>query len=241
MDSELKALQANGTWSLVPLPARKSPIRCRWVFKIKHHSDGSIERYKACLVAKGFTQLEGVDYHDTFSPTAKIISVRCLLALAASHHWPVHQLDVNNAFLHGDLTEEIYMTPPPGLRRQGEDNLVCRLHKSLYGLKQASRQWFAKFSEAICSAGYEQSRVDYSLFTRKIGKSFTAFLIYVDDILIIGNDPVSIETTKKFLHSNFRIKELGSLKYFLGIEVSNSVNGIFISQRKYALEIIADA
>ncbi|KAL5785970.1 hypothetical protein ACOSQ2_008362 [Xanthoceras sorbifolium] len=241
MSSELQALQANGTWSLVPLPAGKSPIGCKWVFKIKHRSDGSIERYKARLVAKGFTQLEGIDYQDTFSPTAKIISVRCLLALAASNGWSIHQLDVTNAFLHGDLSEEIYMSPPPGLRRQGEDNLVCRLHKSLYGLKQASRQWFAKFSEAICSAGYVQSRADYSLFTRKQGKSFTALLIYVDDILITGNDPNSIAATKEFLHSNFRIKELGNLKYFLGIEVSTSKNGIFIFQRKYALEIITDA
>ena len=240
MASELQALQQNGTWTLVPLPTGKFPIGCRWVFKIKHHSDGSVERFKARLVAKGFTQLEGVDYQDTFSPTAKIISVRCLLALAAFNNWSIHQLDVNNAFLHGELNEEIYMTPPPGLRRQGEEELVCRLHKSLYGLKQASRQWFSKFSESICSAGYEQSRADYSLFTRKQGKSFTALLIYVDDILITGNDIDSINATKKFLHSNFRIKELGDLKYFLGIEVSSSKNGIFISQRKYALEIIAD-
>ncbi|RVX10168.1 Retrovirus-related Pol polyprotein from transposon RE1 [Vitis vinifera] len=238
---ELQALQANGTWSLTPLPVCKTSIGCRWVYKIKHRSDGSIERYKARLVAKGFTQLEGVDYQDTFSPTTKIISVRCLLALVAARGWSLHQMDVNNAFLHGDLHEEIYMSSPPGLRRQGEENLVCRLHKSLYGLKQASRQWFAKFSEAIQFADYAQSRADYSLFTRKQGKSFTALLIYVDDILIIGNDPVSIPTTKFFLHSHFHLKDLGDLKYFLGIEVSASKNEIFISQRKHALEIIEDA
>ncbi|WKA05692.1 hypothetical protein VitviT2T_023641 [Vitis vinifera] len=238
--SELQALQANDTWSLTPLPAGKTPIGCRWVYKIKQRSDGFIERYKARLVAKGFTQLEGVDYQNTFSPTTKIISVRCLLALAAACGWSLHQMDVNNAFLHGDLHEEIYMSPPLGLRRQEEENLVCRLHKSLYGLKQASRQWFAKFSEAIQSAGYAQSRADYSLFTRKQGKSFTALLIYVDDILITGNDPVSIATTKKFLRSHFHLKDLGDLKYFLGIEVFASKNGIFISQCKYALEIIED-
>lgn len=119
MHSELQALQANDTWTLTSLPAGKTPIGCRWVYKIKHHSDGSIERYKARLVAKGFTQFEGVDYQDTFSPTAKIITVRCLLALAAARGWSLHQLDVNNAFLHGDLNEEIYMSVPPGLQRRG--------------------------------------------------------------------------------------------------------------------------
>ena len=118
---------------------------------------------------------------------------------------------------------------------------MCRLHKSLYGLKQASRQWFSKFSEAIRAIGYVQSRDDYSLFTRIQGKSFTSLLIYVDDILITGNDPMSIAEIKKFLHSQFHFKDLGDLKYFLGIEISSSKNGIFISQRKYALEIIKDA
>ena len=133
------------------------------------------------------------------------------------------------------------MSPPPMLLRQGEDNLVCLLHKSLYALKQASRQWLSKFSEAIRAAGYVQSRANYSLFTRIQGKSCTTLLIYVDDILITGNDPVSIAAIKKFLHSQFQLKDLGDLKYFLGIEVSSSKNGIFISQRKYALEIIKDA
>lgn len=110
MQSELEALRVNGTWTLMPLPSGKKPIGCRWVYKIKHKSDGSIDKYKARLVAKGFTQLEGVDYQDTFSPTAKLVSVRCLLALAATHGWSLHQLDVNNAFLHGDLHEEIYVS-----------------------------------------------------------------------------------------------------------------------------------
>ncbi|RVW59291.1 Retrovirus-related Pol polyprotein from transposon TNT 1-94 [Vitis vinifera] len=134
MQSELVALDANHTWSLTPLPPGKKPIGCCWVYKIKRHSDGTIERFKACLVAKGYTQLEGLDYHDTFSPTAKMITVHCLLALAAAQNWSLHQFDVNNAFLHGDLHEEIYMTLPLGLQGQ-EENQVCRLHKSLYGLK----------------------------------------------------------------------------------------------------------
>ena len=241
MRSKLQALQTNGTWTLTSLLAGKTSIGYRWVYKIKHHSNGPIERYNARLVANGFTQLEGVNYKDTFSPNAKFIIVRCLIALAAARRWSLHQLDVNNAFLHDDLHEDLYMSPPTGLLRKGEDNLVCRLHKSLYGLKQASRQWFSKFSEAIQASGYVQSRVDYSLFTRIQGKSFTALLIYVDDIFITGNDPVSIAAIKKFLRSQFHLKDLGDLKYFLSIEVSSSKNAIFISQLKYALEIIKDA
>ncbi|RVW15636.1 Copia protein [Vitis vinifera] len=198
MRFKLQALQANGTWTLTSLPTGKTLIGCRWVHKIEHRSDESIEIYKARLVAKGFTQLEGVDYQDTFSPIAKIITVRCLLALATARRWPLHQLDANSVFLHDDRHEEIYMSPSPGLRIQGEENLVCQLHKSLYGLKQASRQWFSKFSKAI---------------------RFT------------GNGSMSISIIKKFLHSQFHLKDLGDLKYFLGIEVSSSKNGIFISQR----------
>ena len=119
----------------------------------------------------------------------------------------------------------------------GEEDLVCHLHKFLYGLKQASRQWFAKFSEAICSAGFKQSQADHSLFTKQRDKSFT---IYVDDILTTGNNPNSIALTKKFLHSHFHLKDLSPLKYFLCIELLAFKNEIFISQHKYALEIIKD-
>ncbi|CAL8118438.1 unnamed protein product [Prunus armeniaca] len=164
MQFELEALEANHTWSLTPLPPGKKPIGCHWVYKIKSHSDGTIERYKARLVAKGYTQLEDIDYHDTFSPTTKMSIVHCLLALATAQDWSLHQLDVNNAFLHGDLHEEIYMSPPPGLQRQGE-NLVYHLNKSLYGLKQASRQWFAKFSTTIQAA--ELNRVSVSAWEKE--------------------------------------------------------------------------
>ncbi|XP_016647164.1 PREDICTED: uncharacterized mitochondrial protein AtMg00820-like [Prunus mume] len=206
MDSELQALESNHTWTITTLPPGKEPIGCKWVYKIKHHSDGSIERYKARLVAKGYTQTEGIDYHDTFSPTAKMVTVRCILALAAAQNWSLHQLDVHNAFLHG-----------------------ISMRKSICLYLLASRQWFAKFSEAIQVAGYTQSKADYSLFTCKNGKSFTALLIYVDDILITGNNVAAINSLKQFLHTRFRIKDLGDLKYFLGIEVSRSNQGICIS------------
>ncbi|KAM2583718.1 hypothetical protein TB2_044793 [Malus domestica] len=240
MQSELAALEQNHTWTLTSLPPGKRAIGSKWVYKIKHRSDGSIERYKARLVAKGYSQIEGLDYSDTFAPVAKLTTVRCLLAVAAQRHWPLHQLDVQNAFLHGDLDEEVFMSPPPGLRRQGE-NLVCRLHKSLYGLKQASRQWFSKFSQAIQLVGFKQSTADYSLFTCTTAHSITVVLIYVDDMIITGNNHEAIQRLKQSLHHQFRIKDLGPLKYFLGIEVARSQQGISISQRKYILDILDDA
>ncbi|XP_021817979.1 uncharacterized protein LOC110760101 [Prunus avium] len=124
MQSELQAFDANHTWSLVPLPPGHRPIGCKWIFRIKYHSDGTVEHYKARLVAKGFNQREGIDFHDTFAPIAKLIIVRCLLSIAVVRHWSLHQMDVQNAFLHGDLQEEVYMLPPPGSRQQGEQ-VVC--------------------------------------------------------------------------------------------------------------------
>ena len=153
MKSEILALKANKTWIVVDLPVGVVPIVNKWVFKIKRKSDGSIERYKARLVAKGYNQIEGLDYFDTFSPVAKMTTIRLLLALAAVHNWHLHQLDVNNASVHGDLEEDVYMTLPLGFPSPGP-NKVCKLTKSLYALKQASRKWFEKLSFVLVQCGY---------------------------------------------------------------------------------------
>lgn len=240
MEAKLNALIENQTWDIVPLPAHRKPIGCKWVYKIKFKADGSVERYKARLVAKGFTQREGFDYHETFSPVTKEVTIRSFFSIAAARHWSLHQMDVHNAFLHGDLDEEICMNLPPGLRSQGESH-VCRLCKSLYGLKQASRQWYAKFTDAIIAVGFQHSKHDYALFTWTSGTASIYLLIYVDDILIMGNDESRIEKFKRCLHSTFHIKDLGAPKYFLGIEIAHSDKGINLSQWKFTLEIVTEA
>jgi hypothetical protein len=240
MQAEITALETNNTWIVTTLPPNKHPIGCKWVYKVKHKSDGSIERYKARLVAKGYTQCEGLDYHETFSPVAKMTTVRVFLALAAAKGWLLHQLDVNNAFLHGDLDEEVYMTMPPGFAVNGESK-VCKLTKSLYGLKQASRNWFSKFSTALVDLGFIQSKADYSLFTRVKGDSYIALLIYVDDVAITSNDAKAVSEFVIQLNDRFKLKDLGPLKYFLGLEIARSTEGISVCQRKYALEVLEDS
>ena len=240
MEAELQALQSNNTWKLTLLPPHKTAIGCRWVYKIKHRADGSIERYKARLVAKGYTQMEGLDYLDTFSPVAKLTTVRLLLAMAAFNQWHLRQLDVNNAFLHGELDEEVYMQVPPGLLVPNSQ-MVCRLQRSLYGLKQASRQWFTKLSGLLTSLGFEKSHSDHSLFLRFTGSITTVLLVYVDDIILTGNSESEIQDVINLLDQAFKINDLGNLKYFLGLEIARSSSGIHLCQRKYTLDILSDS
>ncbi|GJX21154.1 ribonuclease H-like domain-containing protein [Tanacetum coccineum] len=197
-------------------------------FKIKYQSSGETDRFKARLVAQGFGQKEGIDYEETFSPMVKMMTVRCLLNTVVSHSWPIFQLDVNNIFLYGDLDEIVYMKPPEGCFPLG--NKVCKLKKSLYGLKQAPRQWNAKLTSTLIENGFSQSKSDYSLYIKSHKGVFVALLVYVDDIIITGNNVSKIKKFKVFLKSKFMIKDLGKLKYFLGIEVVDTDKGVRICQ-----------
>ncbi|CAL1399508.1 unnamed protein product [Linum trigynum] len=237
---EIYALYENQTWELVKLPPGKKPIGAKWVFKVKYRYDGTIERFKARLVAKGYTQIYGIDFLDTYSPVAKINSVKILLAVVVSKDWHIHQMDVSNAFLHGDLEEEVYLEIPPGIDVPRDSGLVFKLKKSLYHPKQASRQWFAKLTSALLKNGYSQIASDYSMFVRWIQGRVVVVLVYVDDILIAGSYLGDIEQLKKFLSKEFKVKDLGQLSYLLGLEVIRDHKGISVSQRKYCLELLDD-
>ncbi|GJY90673.1 putative RNA-directed DNA polymerase [Tanacetum coccineum] len=239
MNNEMEALFRNKTWVLVDLPPNRKTIGCKWLWKIKYKSSGEIERYKARLVAKGFSQRNGIDYEETFSPVVKMVTVRCIISLVVHYNWPLFQLDVNNAFLYGDLHEDVYMDLPPGYYDPSETR-VCKLVKSLYGLKQASRQWNEKLTSVLNEHGFVHSMNDYSLFVKHDSNNILILLVYVDDIVITGSNLDEINKFKRFLASKFQIKDLGSLKYFLGIEVLENKNGICLSQRKYYMELLSE-
>ncbi|RVW66752.1 Retrovirus-related Pol polyprotein from transposon RE1 [Vitis vinifera] len=188
MKEEIAALKRNQTWELVPKPRDVEPISCKWVYKIKRRTDGLIERHKARLVARGFSQQYGLDYDETFSPVAKLTTVRVLLALAANKDWDLRQMDVKNAFLHGELDREIYMNQPMGFQSQGHPKYVCKLRKALYGLKQAPRAWYGKIAEFLTQSGYSITPADSSLFVKANGGKLAIVLAYVDDLIITGDD-----------------------------------------------------
>ncbi|CAM8920979.1 unnamed protein product [Rhodiola kirilowii] len=179
MEKEINVLQNNNTWHITDLSPGKNFVCSKWIYRVKRKSDGSIKRYKARLVARGFTQLERLDYHETFAPLVKMNTVRTLLAIASSKGWPLYQLDVDNAFLYGHLDEEVYMTLPVGFYKiEKSQGKVCKLNKSIYSLKQASRQWFSKFSDALIQFGFLLSLNDYSLFTYNKKGIYMALLVY---------------------------------------------------------------
>ncbi|KAM1767569.1 hypothetical protein ACFX12_045643 [Malus domestica] len=200
MNEELKSLKKNSTWEIIELPTGKKPVGCKWVYTVKYKADGMVDRFKARLVAKRYTQKYGIDYTDTFAPVAKINTVRVLLSLAANFNWPLHQFDVKNAFLHEDLIEEIYMELPPGSNVPDmHRKKVCRLQKSLHRLKQSPRTWFGRFTKSMRAFGYKKSNCDHMLFLKCQNGKLTALIVYVDDMVVTGNDSDERAALQKYL------------------------------------------
>ena len=235
---EFEALQRNHTWSLVPLPERRIPIGCRWVYRVKENPNGGVEKYKARLVAKGFHQQAGFDFNETFSPIVKPTTIRIVLTIALSRGWSVRQLDINDAFLNGILQEEVFMSQPQGFVDEKHPKYVCRLHKALYGLKQAPRAWFERLHKALLQFGFVSSKADQYLFFRITSTHTTYNLVFVDDILITGSNADVVTTLIKLLDVKFSLKDLGEITYFLGIQVTHTVNGFHLSQHKYIRDFL---
>jgi len=218
----------------------KKAIGCKWVYKIKHNANGYVSRYKTRLIAKGYAQTYGIDYEETYSPVAKMTTVRAIIAMAAMKGWSLHRMDVKNVFFHGDLQEEVYMEQPLGYVDQTHPNLVYRLKKALYSLKQAPRAWSNKIGEYLVTSGFQTFNANFSLYVKKTNHGIVVIVIYVDDLIITGDNDVNIFDLKKLLKQKFEMKDLGELRYFFGIEVIQSPKGIWLLQKQYALNKLSE-
>jgi hypothetical protein len=234
MESEMKSLAKNNVWELVPLPKGRKLVDCRWVLGRKYNSEGKPDRYKARLVAKGFTQEYGLDYEETFAPVVHFNSLRMFLTLAVYSKMNVQQMDVVTAFLYGELEEEIFMKQAPGFEEKTEDGLVCKLKKSLYGLKQSPRQWYKLLDKFLRDKGYRRSDVDPCIYVKGDDKDVIMIALYVDDLIIASNSEKLMKETKRNLCDRFEMKDLGRLHYCLGIEIVWRDNGTcMFNQSKY--------
>ncbi|KAM2380536.1 hypothetical protein EV1_040838 [Malus domestica] len=239
MESEMDSLLKNNTYELVELPKGRKALKNKWVFKLKN--DDNMTRYKARLVVKGFGQKKGVDFDEIFSPVVKMTSIRVILGMAASMDLELEQLDVKTAFLHGNLEEEIYMEQPKGFEVKGKETLVCKLKKSLYGLKQAPRQWNKKFNSFMVSNGYKRTHADSCVYIKQFsGGKFIILLLYVDDMLIVGQDAFMIKKLKEELSKSFDMKDLGPAKQILGMEIirDRKSKKLWLSQEKYVERVL---
>ncbi|KAI5327124.1 hypothetical protein L3X38_026520 [Prunus dulcis] len=213
MHEEMQSLHENHTYDLVNLPKGRRALKNKWVYRLKTEENNSKPRFKARLVVKGFSQKKGIDFEEIFSPVVKMSSIRVVLGLAASLNLEIEQLDVKTAFLHGDLEEEIYMEQPEGFKVKGKEDLVCRLKKSLYGLKQAPRQWYKKFDSFMIEHRYRRTTSDHCVFVKRFDDGeFIILLLYVDDMLIVGQNSDKISKLKKELSKSFAMKDLGPAK-----------------------------
>lgn len=238
MSHEIDAFAQNQTFDLVPRPQNVHVIGCRWLHKNKFKANGTHERCKSRLVAKGNTQKPGRDYTDTYSPVIKSTTLRLVLDVVVTRSWSIRQLDVNNAFLQGTLTDEVYMEQPPGFVDTDNPSFVCRLKKAIYGLKQAPRAWYTELKNYLLTVGFANSLADTSLFILRHGSSCIYLLVYVDDILVTGNDEAMIQRILRQLAERFSIKDPEDLNYFLVIEAHRSPAGLHLSQRKYILDLL---
>jgi hypothetical protein len=237
MAEEHQSIMKNEVWEIVPRPKEKSMVTSKWVYKIKHAADGSVDKYKARFVAKGFSQKEGEDYDETFAPVARYTSIRAIISPAASMGWNLHQMDLKTTFFNGAIEEEVYIEQPQGFEVHSRDTHVCRLKKALYGLKQAPRAWYTKMDSDLTRLGFSKSHADPNLYYKVVDNAPVILLLYVDDLFITGEESLIIQC-KKDLASAFDMKDLGLMHYYLGLEVWQKRGEVFLGQGKYAIKIL---
>jgi hypothetical protein len=235
MEDEMRSMSVNKVWDLEEIPKRAKTVGCKWVYKTKCDSNGNIERFKARLMAKGFMQRECIDYTETFSLVSCKDSLRIIMTLVTHYDLELHQVDVNTVFLNRDLLENVYMAQSKGFVVKRKENMWCHLRKSIYGLKQVSRQWYLKFDETIISFIFKENNEDNCIYAKFRSGKFIFLILYVDDILLVSSDVSLLLENKRFLSSNFDMKDLGEASFVLGIEIHwdrrNVVLGL--SQKAY--------
>ena len=240
LDNEYSSLMEHKTWDLIKSPEGRNIIDSKWVFKVKTNADSKIKRHKASLIARGFTQTAGVDFEEAFSPVVKYTSIRTLSAIVNQLDLELHQMDVSTAFINGDLQEEIYMKQPEGYVKQGQENLVCKLNKSFYGLKQASRCWYETFDQFLKKPGYKQCTVDSYMYIKRVGENFLYIALYVDDLLLASNNLELLKGEKELLETRFHTKDLGEAYYCLGIQIQRNRDNkeMILHQTKYLSDVL---
>jgi hypothetical protein len=238
MDEELDQIEKNDTWELVPRPKNKNVIGTKWVFRNKLNEDGQVTRNKARLVCKGYAQIEGIDFEETYAPVARMEAICLLLAYACSKNVKVYQMDVKSSFLNGELEEEVYIEQPEGFQLSENTDYVCKLKKALYGLKQAPRAWYSRLDKYLQQAGFRKGSADNNLYIKVSQGNILLIEVYVDDIIFGSDDDRLSQKFAKDMQSEFEMSLLGELSFFLGLQIRQSNQGIFISQTKYIREML---
>ena len=238
MHEELNNFTRNQVWDLVERPKNYNVIGTKWVFRNKQNEDGMVVRNKARLVAQGFTQVEGLDFGETFAPVARLEAIRILLAYACSHNIKLFQMDVKSAFLNGKISELVFVEQPPGFEDPKKPNHVYKLSKALYGLKQAPRAWYERLRDFLISKGFKIGKVDTTLFTKDIGKDLFVCQIYVDDIIFGSTNPSFCEEFGEMMSREFEMSMIGELSFFLGLQIKQLKEGTFVCQSKYVKDIL---
>ena len=238
MNEEYKSLRNHQVWTLCELPSNKKAVNCKWIYKIKKKACGKIERYKARLVACGYNQKPGIDYFETYSPVANFSVIRCIIAMAVEKRWRLDQLDVETAYLNGELEEEVYMKQPKGYVEEGKEKFVCKLKKSLYGLKQSGRCWYNKLNEKLISKGFEKCESEPCVYRLRWMNKTVILSVYVDDIVLASEDDVIREEAKRLLKECFIVKDLGELHHLLGIEIEQRDGKLHMHQKNYIEKLL---